>query len=62
MDIGMAIMQEFFKSGQECKNILREHDYNEVEKIQKASRDQIAQHLHKAYETMRDGIINYLQR
>lgn len=62
MDIGMAIMQEFFKSGQECKNILRESDYLEVEKIQKASRDQIAQHLHKAYETMRDGIINYLQR
>lgn len=62
MDIGMAIMQEFFKSGQECKNILREHDYIEVEKIQKASRDQIAQHLSKAYETMRDGIINYLQR
>lgn len=62
MDIGMAIMQEFFKSGQECKNILREHDFEEVEKIQKASREQIAQHLHKAYETMRDGIINYLQR
>jgi hypothetical protein len=62
MDIGMAIMQEFFKSGQECKNILRESDYNEVEKIQKASREQIAQHLRKAYETMRDGIINYLQR
>jgi hypothetical protein len=62
MDIGMAIMQEFFKSGQECKNILRESDYIEVEKIQKATRDQIAQHLHKAYETMRDGIINYLQR
>jgi hypothetical protein len=62
MDIGMAIMQEFFKAGQDCKNILRDHDYKEVEKIQKASRDQIAQHLHKAYETMRDGIINYLQR
>jgi hypothetical protein len=62
MDIGMAIMQEFFKSGQECKNILRDSDYIEVEKIQKASRDQIAQHLHKAYETMRDGIVNYLQR
>jgi hypothetical protein len=62
MDIGMAIMQEFFKSGQECKNVLRDADYKEVEKIQKASRDQIAQHLHRAYETMRDGIINYLQR
>jgi hypothetical protein len=62
MDIGMAIMQEFFKSGQELKNILRESDCKEVEKIQKASRDQIAQHLHRAYETMRDGIINYLQR
>jgi hypothetical protein len=62
MDIGMAIMQEFFKSGQECKNILRDSDYAEVEKIQKASRDQIAQHLNKAYETMRDGIISYLQR
>ncbi len=62
MDIGMAIMQEFFKSGQDSKHVLRDQDYIEVEKIQKACRDQIAQHLHKAYETMRDGIVNYLQR
>ena len=62
MDVGMAIMQEFFKSQQEAKNILREHDYKEIEKIQKECRDRIGQHLNKSYETMRDGLINYLQR
>lgn len=62
MDVGMAIMQEFFKSQQEAKNVLREHDYKEIEKIQKECRDRIGQHLHQSYETMRDGVINYLQR
>lgn len=62
MDVGMAIMQEFFKANQDAKNMLREHDYKEIERIQKECRDRIGQHLNKSYENMRDGIINYLQR
>lgn len=62
MDVGMAIMQEFFKSNQDMRKMLRDEDYKEVEKIQKECRDRIGQHLHQSYETMRDGLINYLQR
>lgn len=62
MDMGMAIMQEFFKAQQEAKGVLREQDFKEIEKIQKGCRDRIGQNLHKSYETMRDGVLNYLQR
>lgn len=62
MDVGMAIMQEFYKTQQDAKNILREHDYKEVEKLQKECRDRIGQHLHQSYEKMRDGVVGYLQR
>lgn len=62
MDVGMAIMQEFFKANQDMRKMLRDEDYKEVEKIQKECRDRIGQHLHQSYETMRDGLINYLQR